>query len=56
MAKEPMLKFVDVDRDMPEKRAPNLRRSDFQEIYGEYASDKAAEYAKSRAQVLLGQR
>jgi len=41
MAKEPMLKFVSVERDMPEKRPPNLRREDFQEIYAEYAEAKA---------------
>jgi glutamate synthase (NADPH/NADH) small chain len=45
MVKNPMLKFVDVDRDMPEKRPPNLRREDFGEIYGEFARDKAAEQA-----------
>lgn len=45
MADNPMLKFVTVDRDMPEKRPPNLRREDFGEIYGEYAREKAAEQA-----------
>ncbi|MEO0694333.1 MAG: NAD(P)-dependent oxidoreductase, partial [Pseudomonadota bacterium] len=45
MADNPMLKFVNVDRDMPEKRPPNLRREDFGEIYGEYAREKAAEQA-----------
>jgi len=40
-----MLKFVTVEREMPEKRPPNLRREDFGEIYGEYARDKAAEQA-----------
>ncbi|SHI84893.1 glutamate synthase (NADPH) small subunit [Palleronia salina] len=43
MAKQPMLKFVNVARDMPEKRPPDLRRGDFNEIYGEYAREKAAE-------------
>jgi len=38
-----MLKFVNVARDMPEKRPPDLRRGDFNEIYGEYAREKAAE-------------
>ena len=38
-----MLKFVDVDRDMPEKRPPNLRKEDFGEIYAEYATAKAEE-------------
>ncbi|WP_226780097.1 NAD(P)-dependent oxidoreductase [Oceaniglobus trochenteri] len=45
MAKNVMLKFVDVARDMPEKRAPDLRRQDFNEIYGEYAREKAGEQA-----------
>lgn len=45
MATEKMLKFVNVGRDMPEKRAPILRRQDFDEIYAEYAATKAAEQA-----------
>ncbi|WP_108485285.1 NAD(P)-dependent oxidoreductase [Oceaniglobus ichthyenteri] len=45
MAKNVMLKFVDVARDMPDKRPPDLRRQDFGEIYGEYAREKAAEQA-----------
>ncbi len=45
MAKQPMLKFVTVSKQMPEKRPPDLRREDFDEIYGEYARDKAAEQA-----------
>ena len=45
MAGTKMLKFVDVDRDMPEKRPPNLRKEDFREIYGEYARAKAEEQA-----------
>jgi len=45
MAKNVMLKFVDVARDMPEKRPPQLRRQDFHEIYGEYAREKAGEQA-----------
>jgi len=50
MAKEPMLKFVDVGRDMPKKRAPDLRRQDFDEIYAEYANEKAAEQASRCSQ------
>ncbi len=50
MADNPMLKFVTVDRDMPEKRPPNLRRQDFGEIYGEYAREKAAEQASRCSQ------
>lgn len=45
MAKERMLRFVTVAREMPEKRPPNLRAQDFHEIYREYAADKAAEQA-----------
>jgi glutamate synthase (NADPH) small chain len=45
MAKEKMLKFVTVARDMPEKRPPNLRRQDFDEIYAEFATAKAEEQA-----------
>ena len=40
-----MLKFVDVDRQMPDKRAAEERREDFGEIYREYAKEKAAEQA-----------
>jgi glutamate synthase (NADPH/NADH) small chain len=43
MAEQPMLKFVKVARDMPEKRPPDLRRTDFREIYAEYAEEKARE-------------
>ena len=45
MAKQPMLKFVSVEKEMPVKRPPNLRTEDFGEIYAEYARDKAAEQA-----------
>lgn len=45
MAKEAMLKFVTVERDMPEKRVATVRRLDFKEIYAEYADQKAAEQA-----------
>ncbi len=45
MANNKMLTFVNVARDMPEKRPPVLRRQDFDEIYGEYALAKAAEQA-----------
>ena len=43
MAETPMLKFVSVGRDMPEKRAADVRRTDFNEIYAEYADAKAKE-------------
>ncbi|MEX5728166.1 glutamate synthase (NADPH/NADH) small chain [Rhodovulum iodosum] len=43
MTKQKMLQFVDVAKEMPEKRAPNLRAQDFDEIYAEYGDAKAAE-------------
>lgn len=45
MAKQTMLKFVSVARDMPEKRAAGERNKDFHEIYAEYADAKAREQA-----------
>ena len=45
MTKQPMLKFVTVDRDMPEKRTAEQRRQDFHEIYAEFADEKAKEQA-----------
>jgi len=45
-----MLKFVTVARDMPEKRPPDLRRRDFDEIYAEFADRKAAEQASRCSQ------
>jgi glutamate synthase (NADPH) small chain len=45
MAVQRMLKFVNVPRDMPKKRAIAERQADFDEIYREYAADKAAEQA-----------
>ena len=45
MATQRMLQFVTVAKEMPEKRAPNLRNTDFHEIYREYAASKAAEQA-----------
>lgn len=50
MANDKMLKFVNVERDMPEKRPPVLRRQDFDEIYGEYALAKAEEQASRCSQ------
>jgi glutamate synthase (NADPH/NADH) small chain len=43
MAKTPMLKFVTLSREMPDKRDANVRRADFDEIYAEYADRKARE-------------
>ena len=45
MAKQPMLKFVTVERSMPEKREAEVRNKDFHEIYSEYADAKAKEQA-----------
>ncbi|KAF0675912.1 NAD(P)-dependent oxidoreductase [Profundibacterium mesophilum] len=50
MAEQRMLKFVTVDRDMPEKRPPQLRREDFGEIYREFADAKAAEQSSRCSQ------
>ena len=50
MAKEPMLKFVSVGRDMPEKRGAEYRKSDFNEIYAEFAAAKAEEQASRCSQ------
>jgi len=50
MAEQPMLKFTSVERDMPEKRPPNLRRTDFNEIYAEYADAKAKEQSSRCSQ------
>jgi len=45
-----MLKFVKVDRDMPDKRDAKARREDFDEIYQDYAREKAAEQASRCSQ------
>lgn len=50
MAGQKMLKFINVERDMPEKRVPDLRNKDFAEIYAEYATEKAAEQASRCSQ------
>jgi glutamate synthase (NADPH/NADH) small chain len=50
MSKQPMLKFVQIQRDMPEKRKADVRRTDFNEIYAEYADAKAMEQASRCSQ------
>ena len=50
MANQPMLKFVKIDRDMPEKRGAELRKEDFNEIYAEFADAKAKEQASRCSQ------
>ncbi len=50
MAQQKMLKFVNVGRDMPEKRGAGQRREDYHEIYQQFAADKAAEQASRCSQ------
>ncbi|WP_417525169.1 NAD(P)-dependent oxidoreductase [Marinovum sp.] len=50
MAKQPMLKFVQIERDMPEKRAADVRNTDFDEIYAEFARAKAEEQSSRCSQ------
>ncbi len=50
MGENPMLKFVTIGRDMPEKRGASERREDFNEIYAEYADAKAKEQASRCSQ------
>jgi glutamate synthase (NADPH) small chain len=45
-----MLKFVKIDRDMPTKRDADERRTDFDEIYAEFAATKAREQASRCSQ------
>ena len=45
MAHQQMLKFVQIDKRMPDKRPPDLRTEDFGEIYDGYSPDQAAEQA-----------
>ena len=50
MAKDRMLKFVTVGKETPEKRPADLRSHDFNEIYREFAAEKAAEQASRCSQ------
>ena len=51
MAKQPMLKFVQIDRDMPSKACRRVyRKQDFDEIYAEFAAAKAEEQASRCSQ------
>jgi len=45
MAQQRMLRFVTVPKEMPDKRSAGERAGDFDEIYREYAAEKAAEQA-----------
>ena len=50
MPTQPMLKFVKFDRDMPAKRIAEERKKDFQEIYSEFAKEKAEEQSSRCSQ------
>ncbi|KAJ57182.1 dihydropyrimidine dehydrogenase [Actibacterium mucosum KCTC 23349] len=50
MAKQKMLKFVDLGREMPTKRAADGRTQDFLEIYGDFIEAKAEEQASRCSQ------
>lgn len=50
MGKQPMLKFVDIDRTMPDKRDAGARSGDFQEIYQEFSTESAQEQASRCSQ------
>lgn len=50
MAKQPMLKFVSIERDMPKKRSATERAGDFKEIYAEFAAEKAKEQSSRCSQ------
>ncbi|MEM7242397.1 MAG: NAD(P)-dependent oxidoreductase [Pseudomonadota bacterium] len=50
MAEKAMLKFVNLERAMPEKRGADARREDYDEIYQEFAKEKAAEQASRCSQ------
>ncbi|SEC77474.1 NAD(P)-dependent oxidoreductase [Rhodobacter sp. 24-YEA-8] len=50
MATQKMLKFVSLGKEMPEKRKASDRNQDFDEIYREFAAEKAAEQASRCSQ------
>ncbi|MDP4892235.1 NAD(P)-dependent oxidoreductase [Cypionkella sp.] len=50
MAGQKMLKFVTLHKEMPQKRSADLRAQDFDEIYREFAAEKAAEQASRCSQ------
>ncbi|HSE77271.1 MAG TPA: NAD(P)-dependent oxidoreductase [Alphaproteobacteria bacterium] len=45
-----MLRFVDIGQNMPDKRTPEARRRDFNEIYAEFDRGRAAEQASRCSQ------
>jgi glutamate synthase (NADPH/NADH) small chain len=50
LATQKMLKFVTLGKEMPEKRDASSRAQDFDEIYREFAAQKAAEQASRCSQ------
>ena len=50
MASNKMLAFVELGKEMPVKRPPELRSADFREIYDEYAPERAAEQSSRCSQ------
>ena len=50
MAGQKMLKFVSLGKEMPQKRDADMRTEDFDEIYRQFAVDKAAEQASRCSQ------
>jgi len=50
MAQQRMLKFVKLGKEMPEKREAKERATDFNEIYAEFAAQKANEQASRCSQ------
>lgn len=50
MAGQPMLKFVNITKEMPTKRDAVARSEDFDEIYRNFAAEKAAEQASRCSQ------
>jgi len=47
---EKMLKFVKINKQMPAKRASNVRTEDFKEIYNKFVHDKAKEQSSRCSQ------
>ena len=45
-----MLQFVDVNQETPEKRDTRKRKSDFNEIYEDYITNKAREQSSRCSQ------
>ena len=47
---EKMLKFVNVDMQMPKKRDSESRKEDFKEIYNRFVNEKAKEQSSRCSQ------